>query len=387
MVKVGDTIVARTGDPAPGLPGLTLGSVSVKDINSSGQVVYTSSLTGPGVTSTNFLAIFGPSGLIARMGDPAPDVSGARYRSFFGTARIDDNGGVAFHAYLEGGVAPFNSPAIFGQSGSGPTELIIRAHQPAPNGAVYTDINPYFELTGSGEVGFRGQLAFDPENPTANREGYFTLDGPVFQPGDPIPGFDRDVSITSVYAANDNFDLAFRGTYQDDGGINRNGIFTDKGVVALHGDKAPGTGDGVSYFQVSALDTQIGNAGDVVFAAFLTGPNGVSIGNRFLGQSLFWAGPDGTVYDLMIAGQFLDLGDGIMREVHRSNMRRQGISDWGVSFITHFTDGSQAIFRASSPWETFSPPSQVPAPTSAVLLLFGLLALGVARHCSAPKQR
>ena len=390
VLMVGDTVIARTGDPAPNLPGLTLGSVNLKAINNSGQAVYTAALKGPGVTNTNFLAHFGPEGLIARMGDVAPDTGGGRYRSFFGTADIDDAGTIVFHANLEGGNVSFNAPALFSKSSGESTELVLRTGQTAPDGAVYNFISPYFSLTKAGKLAFIGQLPTGGSVTPANNFGIFTLDGPILRNGDAIPDFANDISIVDAHM-NESGNVAIIGNFKD-GSTNSQGIFTDKGVIALRGDKAPGTegaGEGINFLSFAVTNTVIGDAGDVVFGAFMTGPGGVgNFIDRFRGTSLFWASPDGTIYDLMLSGTMIDFGGGDVRRVKESRMRSSGISTWGVSFLTNFEDGSQALFRARSPWETVATPpvttlphGVIPLPAAGWLLLGGIgIFAGLARR-------
>ena len=84
-------MLARWNDPAPGLPGLSLiNTAGTQGIHypvsispSGGYTLWSSWLSGPGVTTTNDTALFrsSPGGhlLIAREGDPAPGTAGAVY--------------------------------------------------------------------------------------------------------------------------------------------------------------------------------------------------------------------------------------------------------------------------------------------------------------------
>ena len=107
----------RWNDPAPGLPGLMLSnSTGTQGIGSSvsispsgGYTLWSSPLSGAGVTTTNDTALFrsSPSGhlLIAREGAPAPGTTGAVYGNKAGDyqfAKVNRNGTVLFQSQLAG---------------------------------------------------------------------------------------------------------------------------------------------------------------------------------------------------------------------------------------------------------------------------------------------
>src|SRR5687767_11764858 len=82
-------VVARTGEPAPGLPGVQFvapqfgGFGPRVSINNAGHVAFATAVGGAGVTTANDAAIFagapGSLGVVARKGDAAsPSLPGVR---------------------------------------------------------------------------------------------------------------------------------------------------------------------------------------------------------------------------------------------------------------------------------------------------------------------
>ncbi len=94
-------IIARAGDPAPGVPNAVYaggsnfgGSVALAG---DGQAAFFAALSGPPITSSNNLGIFagtpGNVRLLARTGDLAPGAGGARFTNFYA---VTANAGARF---------------------------------------------------------------------------------------------------------------------------------------------------------------------------------------------------------------------------------------------------------------------------------------------------
>jgi hypothetical protein len=93
------TIVARSGDPAPGLPGETLTGASLIDVNASGNVAFTAGLRSGAGTVSGAIYAGPPSSpqVIEMSGMPAPGApSGAVFGSPLGNTYYDDRGDVCF---------------------------------------------------------------------------------------------------------------------------------------------------------------------------------------------------------------------------------------------------------------------------------------------------
>jgi hypothetical protein len=105
----GDTlgVVVRQGDTVPGT-NLNFGGLSLPILNDAGQIVFRARLNGPDVTTRNDFGIVsdanGVVGLVAREGDSAPVArTGVRFDSFVNEAIVMNNAGnTAFATTLTG---------------------------------------------------------------------------------------------------------------------------------------------------------------------------------------------------------------------------------------------------------------------------------------------
>lgn len=165
-------IIAREGDLAPGADGALYGDLSSGlTINNAGRTAFRGYLSGPGVTSSNNIALWreeadGGISLVARKGDPAPEANGALFGDYHRPA-LNDAGHTAFDATLSGaGVTPWNNAGIWSDTG-GELTLIARKGEPAPgaNGAIFNSlISP--TMNDSGHIAFIASAA----PPTMARE-------------------------------------------------------------------------------------------------------------------------------------------------------------------------------------------------------------------------
>ena len=133
---LGVTMVARGGDPAPDLPGAHLSQLltAATRANDNAQLAFRATISGAGVDSTNNQAIFaGPAGavrLIARTGDPVPDADPVTSNpKLFALSQplISDDGLVAFHATFDGSLSPANG--IFVTDAAGELFTLVRSGQ------------------------------------------------------------------------------------------------------------------------------------------------------------------------------------------------------------------------------------------------------------------
>lgn len=124
-----DTIIAREGQQAPGLPtgvvftdvSTTLGFHNVQwaAFNSSGNTVFRAALSGGGTRAgiddrALYLAGTGGLFLVARTDDAAPGLLGVRLGTFAdGTATIDERNRVLFSSTLTGNVTPGDDSAVW----------------------------------------------------------------------------------------------------------------------------------------------------------------------------------------------------------------------------------------------------------------------------------
>lgn len=230
----GLSLLAREGDPAPGLPsGVSLDVSFSVQLNDSGQTVFIADLSGAGVNDTNDSALFFDDGaaieVLVREGDPAPSTTtGVTFDSLFSPA-LNNGGQFGFSAILDGvGVNAFNNFAIFIGDSSGGVSLIARKGDPAPETPAGVNL---------------GSLDFPPFGPAIFSDGGETA-------------FVASLSGAGVDASND-------------AAIFSGGSSGSLSLVAREGDAAPGTAAGVSFGSLTT--PRINNNGETAFLAFLTG--------------------------------------------------------------------------------------------------------------------
>jgi hypothetical protein len=170
---------ARWNDPAPGLPGLLLSnSTGTQGIGSSisispsgGYALWSSSLSGPGVITTNDSALFrsspGGHSLIAREGDPAPGTAGAVYfdnksgdNVNWQFAKINRQGTVLFYSELAGGdvVVGINDFAYFTGT-PGAVSMLLRQGDTVLAGVTAAGLGSVLQLDNTGRVLYTLPLA------------------------------------------------------------------------------------------------------------------------------------------------------------------------------------------------------------------------------------
>ena len=210
-------LVARAGDPAPGLPeGVNFGSFSstalVTIINGAGQTAFSAKLIGPGVDSTNDGSIWsegtGSLAMVAREGSHAPGTAeGVNFLSLIPGAMLNGAGQTAFMASLIGpGVDPANNVGVWSE-GSGSLALVARKGSPAPGtaaGVTFSSIFPGPVTNGNGQVAFTASVTGEGVDGSNNfgvwaedRNGVLTL---VIREGDQIEVAPGDVrTVLSVF--------------------------------------------------------------------------------------------------------------------------------------------------------------------------------------------
>ncbi len=170
----GLALIAKDGDHAPGTStGVNFSGFGDPVLNNAGQVAFWGGLTGTGVTSSNNSGVWSGGGvsgvtLIARSGDPAPGTgSGVRF-STFDDPVLNGAGQTAFFGDLTGtGVTNgINSRGIWSEGGGLGLALVARTGDPAPgttagvkfNGFYYVGIDGLL-LNGAGQMAFLGSLS------------------------------------------------------------------------------------------------------------------------------------------------------------------------------------------------------------------------------------
>jgi hypothetical protein len=149
------SLVAKAGQPAPGFaPDVIIQSFDINfhKANRFGQVVFESTLAGPGIDNTgddntnafaNWIYSDGQLTKIAQFREPAAGIPGAIYRTFSRTT-INDQGNVAFAGDLVNGngINPGND-GVFWYGNPSNLQVLAREGDPLPGRGA-----SYFELTG-----------------------------------------------------------------------------------------------------------------------------------------------------------------------------------------------------------------------------------------------
>ena len=155
IVYVDLMLIAQEGDPAAGVPGGGYGSFeffeTAHQINVTGEIAYIVNLTGV-PTSAN-RAVYKSGALIAREGDPAPGIPGRLYVDF-GFAGVADDGSVGYLADLDGSTSD-DSVIYFDGS------ILYRQGQPVPGmpGETWDGDFDEIQWNGNGDLLFEGNTS------------------------------------------------------------------------------------------------------------------------------------------------------------------------------------------------------------------------------------
>ncbi len=157
--------VARLGDQAPGTPpGVVFAAiVGAPSLGNTGVVAFAATLAGPGVTQNNYTGLWagapGALDLLARAGDPVPGLPGVTYSSLtgYGPTLVNPAGQVCFGAGLS-----TSQTASFISDATG-VHLVVRAGDSAPGtGGLTFAGTQVTDLNGAGQVLVRGTLTGTP---------------------------------------------------------------------------------------------------------------------------------------------------------------------------------------------------------------------------------
>ena len=302
------SMVARWSDPAPGLPGLSLiNSTGTQGIGSQvlispsgGYKLWSSFLSGPGVSTTNDTALFGssPGGsfLVAREGDPAPGTAGAVFSgnlsSQYQFAQVNRNGTVLFQSSLAGGdvTGPANNGAIFTGTPGALSILLRLGDTVLPGPVKAAGAGTIQQMDNDGRVLYDVILTGAGVTAANDRSLWFYTPGSgstlLAREGDPAPG---TAGATFGNPANNWYpgcsptSLTRSGKYEmavdlkggdvipglNDKALYVGSVTGGMTMIARAGDPAPGTD---AFFQgFSPFYSLINDAGDVAFQAVLTG--------------------------------------------------------------------------------------------------------------------
>jgi hypothetical protein len=345
LPRVVITPVVHEGDPVPGMPGVIFAFVWPSPlIDGAGNVLFQAYLSGPGIGSSNDLALFyGPPGesqLLVRESDPAPGFPSGVTISwlYYGWPTLSESGWVGFNAELSGpGIeAGVNDWAMF----AGPPGDIRKVYQigdPAPGlepGVVFVrqaDWIPHPHLSDNATLWVFGYLG-GPGVDTTNDEAYWTGTREdlrlVWRKGMQAAGCEPGVTFRSVdlEGHNDAGQMVFRGGLRGEGvdETNDSGYWSGPpgGLesVARGGDQVAGLPEGVFYSSSGTGIPAFNIQGEVFFWMALTGQdvtpeNDAGVWLR-TGFSTYLVGRDGEpapeigtgVIHARVSGGFLNAG-------------------------------------------------------------------------------
>jgi hypothetical protein len=204
-------IVARTGQPAPGTNGALFVSFQAPQADFRGRVVFEAVVAGGGATTADNQGIWygTPDALelVAREGDPAPGVPGAvlgRPSGFWLTAAFASGDDVLLTGYLSGlSVVAGNDQAIWVRRDGG-LELVAREGSQIPGGPAGVTFDANFRetlLDAAGRVAFLGELTGAGVDATNDHALFAERSGAletILRQGDVAPGVPGDVPLVEL---------------------------------------------------------------------------------------------------------------------------------------------------------------------------------------------
>jgi hypothetical protein len=392
------SVFVREGDPAPGVgAGVTFSGVGGPVLNDHGRVLFSASVSGPGITDDNDGGIWsdrsGALELVARHGSAAPGTGTGVNFLGFSTVAFNEREQTAFFALLTGpNVTARNDGGIWSE-GSGRLTLIARDGDPAPAAGPAINFGGEFfsfpDFNNAGQMTFVSSLTgagVTPENDFAvwsEGKGGLAL---IAREGSSAPGTGAGVNFGDFFSSpiiNGAGQVAFGATLSGAGVApeNRMGIWSEAdgslAIVARAGDPAPGTEPGVTFSEFDLSSPALNAAGQIAFTGRLTGP-GITMTN----DAGIWA-QDLTGALTLIArkGDVIEVQPGDFRTILSAfflggsgleDGRRAGFNELGqLAFIANFTDSSSGIFVSDR--------VVVPEPSTIVLVTFFLISVAVRR--------
>jgi hypothetical protein len=272
------TLLVLSGAQAPGLPpGVLLAFPADVRINSEGDIIFWSELSGPGVTPANAGSVWrlsaGTPSLIYRQGDPSP-IAGHHFGAIPWVA-LSESGSLALTGALVDTSTP-NHPltlGLFAQQAAGLATLAVEG-QPAIGAPMNWSGLPLLRLGAAhagvpqgafSAVGGGGIWAFNAGEVTRRHLA-----------GDPAPGTTRVFAFLAQPATGPRGETLFHSTLADTAGgppVSSGLFFSNENAltaVALVGEQAPGLPAGTTFAELSSQPQ--GTLGRHAFWARTAGP-------------------------------------------------------------------------------------------------------------------
>ena len=375
--NIGPHLIARTGDVAPGTgPDQFFSSLSFPILYETGEIGFRAFLSGPGVTVGNegvwAGGVTNPLALLYAEGAPAHDLApGVNYGGTSPHIAVSRDEQVIYGTSLTGdGVTSSNNWAIwYGRPDN--LQVLVRRGEQAPDFPLDFTIgflDSFPQLNNLGHVSFRAELS--GPGVTSTNDGTVWFGKPeslsvLIRDGDEPPGTGSGTRFGTVNVpslASDSQFLAFAGFISGGGTTGENNLGMWSGtpdvqkLVVRRGDTPPGMGPGVSFD--SLRRPAVNNVGQLVFTTSLRGTAVDSTNNEALwvttenGDLLlvartgdaFDVDPDPLVDYLRTIASFSAFSGGGVEVGFASPLNDAG----QVPFRLTFDDGSEGIFIANS---------------------------------------
>ncbi len=370
----GVELIMREGDQAPGLTaGVVYSNPSDFLFNEAGRIAFSIRLTGTDVTGANDRAIFAEgnsAGLvpIAREGDDAIGVGpGTVYSSLDTNITGNGVGDIGWRATLSDPVV--DSAFYVGSADAGFTPALISGGQAdgVPSGIVI-DLILNGLINDSGQVLLQTRLS-GPGVTSGNQDILYRGSigsslTPVLREGDPAPGLNTGVTISSIGASAFSSDgrIALPCNVDDPGSPNiaRSLLYSEQGTaglipIARSFDQAIGLNTGLRYPSFDSELIQRNDSDQIVFGAFEL-LVGTSSNPGFSSRDAVWmTDADGSVRLVVTHGSELDVNEDPMIEDLRTVSSQTTLASQfsGANYILNdngellfsarFTDGSSAV--------------------------------------------
>jgi hypothetical protein len=286
-------------------------------VSNSSQVAFTATITGPGITADNNTGVWAGSAgalqLLALAGAQAAGMPvGVTYQYLMQPTAINSSGKVVFSGGLSGpGVVLFQSDTAVWAGDAAAPQVLLRTGSAAPGtapGVVFADpgggyhpgINPAGNVVIKAGLSGPGVSAVNDLGIWVGLPGALQL---VAREGDPAPGTGAGVVFSEfayppflLQGLNGAGQIGFRALLGGPGvnGTNSSGLWIGPpgglSLVAHEASPAPGLGTGVLFGDM-LTDPMINRLGQVIFQSGLTGA-GVNTANN----AAIWAGMSGALH-------------------------------------------------------------------------------------------
>jgi hypothetical protein len=269
-VIVNNTLIAREGDPAPGVTGGILGTFSLLDnaqhINASNNTIFETSLTGVPTTEnvTLYKAVGGALSVVAREGVTAAGIPDRLHSAFAFPAMFNDNG----HGYVAdlGGTVTTDDSVIYRND----TPIYRQGQASVLAGTIWDADFTEAAWNGSGHLLFWGNTNAASNDQILVRDvaGAATI---VAREGDAIAanGGPDAIELVLQITLSENGKWAFRGNLAAAPATSDSFILTENGFYRQEGESVPELGAGVVTGNLNGID--MNSAGDVISLADIAG--------------------------------------------------------------------------------------------------------------------